>query len=178
VKKFETIINSISKWSGSIASYICLPLMAVIVYSVVARYVFGKPPQWGYDLSRELFGAFIVLGGSYVAMKGNLINVDILWKRLPPRIGAMVNMVTYLFGFVFLVSLFWKSIPQAVLSTRIMEKSMDLTIYLFPLRILFVIGCFLFIVQLILIYIKNIKIVFKKEEQPKNLTIPDNGEVL
>jgi TRAP-type mannitol/chloroaromatic compound transport system permease small subunit len=85
-------------------------------------------------------------------------------------------MVTYLFGFVFLGALLWKSIPQAALSTRVMEKSMDLTLYLFPLRILFVIGCFLFILQLILIYIRNIKIAFKKEE-PKNLAISNNGGV-
>jgi len=139
--------------------------MLVIVYSVIARYIFDDPPVWSYDLSRELFGVFIVCGGAYVAMKGKLLNVDILWKRFSPRTGAIINLVTYLFGLIFLGALVWKATPQAILSVKVLEKSTDLTLYLFPLRILFVIGSFLFLIQLIMFYNQTIKIAIGKRQK-------------
>ena len=51
LEKIVHKIETLSVWTGKIASWVMVILMLVICFEVVMRYVFVKPTIWGYELS-------------------------------------------------------------------------------------------------------------------------------
>ncbi len=52
------VIDSISEWSGKIVSFLVIAFAVVILYEVVARYIFHSPTNWALEISVALYGAF------------------------------------------------------------------------------------------------------------------------
>lgn len=85
-----------------------MPLLAfVVVYEVVARYLFNAPTIWAYDLSLFLFGYISALGGAYAQQKRSHITVDILYLSVSPRIKNIFNLITFALGIFFLIIVFY-----------------------------------------------------------------------
>ena len=161
------ILNSINKGVGGAATFIIYPLMLIIAYEVVMRYVFNSPTSWAHDLSRQVFGIYIVLLGGFVMLHSKHVTMDLLWKRLPRRAAAALDLFSHLFGFVFLSLLLWRGTQVAIRAVLTMEQSANpsnITIYIFPLRILVVVGASLFALQLIIMYINNVRTVLGKQQ--------------
>src|SRR4029453_15089765 len=74
-------IDTISLWTGRVVMWLTVPLMCVIVYEVLARYIFTAPTRWAYDISRMLYGAMFVLGAAYALSKGGHIRADFISRR-------------------------------------------------------------------------------------------------
>ena len=85
---------------------ICLSIMTVmIVYQVVARYVFNSPSAISEALAQFLFVWMIMFGSAYVYGTREHLTIDILKDKFPPKMNLVVNILTNicLFAFVLLI---------------------------------------------------------------------------
>lgn len=89
-------IDTISLWTGRVVAWLTVPLMLVIVYEVLARYLFTAPTRWAYDISRMLYGAMFVLGAAYALSKGVHIRADFIYRRWSVKTQGWVDTLLYL----------------------------------------------------------------------------------
>ena len=96
-------IDLISKVAGYVAS-VLMPILAFIVsYEVFCRYFLNRPSVWAFDLSLFLFGYIAILGGAYAQQKRGHITVDILYKKVSPKVQKIFDLISFAMAIFFLV---------------------------------------------------------------------------
>lgn len=99
-------IDNINEWTGKQFSIISIALMLVVVYDVLMRLI-GHATLWGVEFSGFLLLALTYLAGGYALLHDAHVNVDIIYKLLPPRIKALMDSLTYLVFFMVPIILVW-----------------------------------------------------------------------
>jgi TRAP-type mannitol/chloroaromatic compound transport system permease small subunit len=150
MRKVFRVVDSISEKTGNIARWFGLLLILVVVYDVVARYVFNAPTIWGYEVGIALGMSLYCFGYAYTESKRGHVRVDVFYVHMPPRGRAIIDAVG---GFVF----FLPTIGLVVLaawdkmwwSWNIMEKSVEGYWYppWYPLRTMIFLGFTLLLIQ-------------------------------
>lgn len=142
------VIDSISEWSGKIVSYLIFLVVFCIIYEVIARAAFNAATRWSNETSAFIFGGYALLGGAHVLLLRGHVNVDILCSRLPLRTRAIVDLVTSIFFFVFVISLLWWGSALAWNSLMIQETSnTPWSPLLYPFKMMIPLGAFLLLLQ-------------------------------
>jgi len=121
MKSFCCFIDSLNEWVGKMASWLIIPLTAVVTYDVILRYVFNRPTIWSWDINIQLLGALVVLGGGYAFLHDSHIGVDALVIHLSARRRAIVELITSAFFFFGIGVLLWKAALDAWFSLEIRE---------------------------------------------------------
>ena len=57
-------IDALTEAVGGLAALIIIPLIAATCYEVFARYIFGAPTIWAFELGYTLMGFHFLLGGA------------------------------------------------------------------------------------------------------------------
>ncbi len=78
---------------GRVVALFVLVIIAVMIYEMVSRGLFGRSVGWASDLSSWLLVAFIFLGGPWAMARGNFVRVDALFEKFPPLVKALVDTV-------------------------------------------------------------------------------------
>lgn len=112
LRLFCEMIDKIIMWTGKGASYLMPVLASIVVFEVIARYIFNAPTIWAYDTSLFLFGYIAALGGAYAQQKNAHINVDILYLSVSPKVKNIFNLVSYSLGIFFLLVIFYMAITK------------------------------------------------------------------
>jgi TRAP-type mannitol/chloroaromatic compound transport system permease small subunit len=92
-------IDSISLWSGKAVAWLILPMVASLVYEVIARYLFDAPTVWAYDATFMLYGTFFMLGSAYTLMKKGHIRTDSFYGNWSVRKQGWVDTTCYVLFF-------------------------------------------------------------------------------
>jgi len=93
-------IDRVSAWAGKTAGWAIVALTAVICYEVFARYMFRAPTSWAYDTSYMLYGLLVMVAGAYTLSRGGHVRADFLYRGLPPRGQAMIDLPLYILFFL------------------------------------------------------------------------------
>jgi TRAP-type mannitol/chloroaromatic compound transport system permease small subunit len=93
-------IDRISTFVGKAFAWSIMLLTLVIVWEVVARYVFRAPTGWGFDASYMLYGALFMMGGAYALSRGAHVRGDFLYRGFSPRTQAALDLVLYVVFFL------------------------------------------------------------------------------
>lgn len=121
-----TVIDTLSFVVGYIVAFLVVPIFVIMVYEIAARYLFLAPTMWAYDLSRMFYGSMFMLGAAYGLSRGLHIRADFLYRTLPVRAQAWIDLVLYLiFYFPGLGVLLWASTDFAYTSLVRGERGMD-----------------------------------------------------
>jgi TRAP-type mannitol/chloroaromatic compound transport system permease small subunit len=169
--RFTDWLNAKFAW---IVAFLMVPMLGIMIWEIMMRYVFNSPSHWAYEISLFTFGAYIVLGGAYTHLTGGHVNVDIIWGRLSPRGRAILDVITSVFTFLFLGVLFWVSLQLTINSWQMGETTMShwKPIY-YPLRTTLPVGCFLLLMQVVAKLIRDIATAIKgREVFPIRVVIP------
>lgn len=129
-------IDTISEWSGRIAAWLVIPLIAVMSWEIVVRKV-AQPTYWAFDLSYMLYGASFMLGAAYTLYRGSHIRTDFLYQGWPVKVQASVDAFCYLFLFFpGMVIFLWLAKDFAMISIQREERSMTSAWmpYIYPLK--------------------------------------------
>ena len=103
-----TAIDTFSLWVGRLVCLLLIPMLASMVYEIIARKFFVAPTLWAYDISRMTMGAMFMLGAGYALMKGVHIRADFLYRIMSERNQGRVDLALYLiFYFPSLGLFFW-----------------------------------------------------------------------
>lgn len=108
------IIDRISALLSRVAEAMTLILVASMIYEVVARYVFGAPTIWAFDISYMCTGTLFVLGAAYALKQDAHVRIDFLAQKMPPVVrqriegGVFLCLVLPIFG-----GLSWVAVTRA-----------------------------------------------------------------
>lgn len=95
-KVFDTIL--------AVLGTITLGIMSVlVVYQVVTRYVFNAPSAFSEALAQYLFVWMIMFGSAYVYGSQEHLTIDLLKDKFPPGLNLLVEIVTNLCLFAFIL---------------------------------------------------------------------------
>ena len=92
-------IDHFTDIAGNIVAWMIVPMILSLAYEVVARYAFGAPTIWAYDMTFMLYGAFFMLGSSYTLKIKGHIRTDMFYDNWPPRQQALVDLTCYILLF-------------------------------------------------------------------------------
>ncbi len=113
-----TAINSrLSRWAMYIACVCLAGLLVVVVYGVVLRYAFNRPPPFVEQLALLLVISVAMFGASAVVRDAGHIGMDSLVGLLPKKVQFWCAALVGCFSMVFALFLFFASIEMAE-STR------------------------------------------------------------
>lgn len=163
-----TIIDKISTWSGKILSFLLLVMTAIVVFEVIMRYAFNAPTIWVNELSSYLLVAMGFLAGAWVLFNDEHVNVDIIRRRFSPRKGAIVDLVTYLFFFLFVGIMLWQGSRLTGQSIAWKEHSDSAWApYLWPIKLTIPVGAGLILLQGLAKYIRIFRFAVTGKEGTK-----------
>jgi TRAP-type mannitol/chloroaromatic compound transport system permease small subunit len=123
LRGFIKVVDFVNDRMGKIVSFLIYPIMLVLVYEVLMRYYFNRPTIWAHETSCMLYGAHFVLGGAYALQHDAFVNVEVFYVRLPRRVQAVVDLLTWSMFYIFVGVLLWKSLPWALKSFAVLERS-------------------------------------------------------
>jgi TRAP-type mannitol/chloroaromatic compound transport system permease small subunit len=100
MKRILHAIDAINERMGLISSWLVAILIFVILYEVIARYVFNSPTQWAFGTFTKLGGAIVVMGWAYAQRHNSHVRMDIFYVRFSARKRAFIDIIgTALFFF-------------------------------------------------------------------------------
>ena len=108
MKRFTDFIDNLNVWIGKAASFLILPLIFVIMYEVLSRYLFNAPARWSNEISQYLLVAIVMLGGGYCLVESEHVNVDIFYRNFNWRTRAVVEILTFFMVVSFVTAIVWK----------------------------------------------------------------------
>jgi TRAP-type mannitol/chloroaromatic compound transport system permease small subunit len=143
-------IDRFTDWTGTVVSWLSVPLVASVAYEVMARYLFNAPTIWAFDATYMLYGSLFMLGAAYALHKGAHIRTDFFWDQFSTRKKGWIDTVSYvLFFFPGLMALLVISGHEALYAWQINETS-DQTPWrpiLWPFKAVVPLACLLLLIQ-------------------------------
>jgi len=93
---FLALADGISAALGVLAQAMVLILIASMLYEVVARYVFGAPTLWAFDIAYMSTGVLFVLGAASVLRQDAHVRIDFLSSKMPRRVRGAIDGIAFL----------------------------------------------------------------------------------
>lgn len=167
MRRYLQITNSIGKWSGELLAPLVMVYLVVILYEIIARYAFDSPTNWAHEMSTIVYGCQFMLAGAFCFWRGSMVNVEILYERIPVRIRAFLDLFLALIPFSICGVMIWKGGVAFWDSLMINEHSQ--TVWgppLYPLRGVIPLAAFLLLLQLVAKFIRDLNIAITGEKLP------------
>ena len=93
-------IDSLSAWVGKAFAWCILVLTFATCYEVFVRYVLNAPTVWAFDMSVQMYGALFMMAGAYTLSRNGHVRGDVLYRLLPVRTQAGIDLVLYFLFFL------------------------------------------------------------------------------
>ncbi|MBW2022550.1 MAG: TRAP transporter small permease subunit [Deltaproteobacteria bacterium] len=138
------VIEAVNIWVGRIASYLILAIVGVVMFEVLARYIFNAPTKWSNEISQYMLAAVAMLGGAFCLVDGGHVRVDIFYRGFSPRMRAIVEVMSCAMVVLFVLAIVWKGGELCYEALIENKKSMTiLELPLFPSMFMVPLGAFL-----------------------------------
>ena len=118
------MIDKFTDRTGTWIAWLNVPLVAVVAYEVIARYVFNAPTIWSFDLTYMFYGTIFMLGAAFALHKGAHIRTDFFYEKWSVKTKGIIDATSYIvFFFPSIVMLLWISGGEAWYAFDIKETS-------------------------------------------------------
>jgi TRAP-type mannitol/chloroaromatic compound transport system permease small subunit len=87
------VIGRVSGFFGAVAAVLCLAMIGVVFFDVVARYAFRGGSLALQELEWHLFAAMFLLGAAYAMREDAHVRVDVFYAHMSVRRRALVDLV-------------------------------------------------------------------------------------
>ena len=122
--KAVRVIDKFTDTTGVWVAWLNLPLVLVVSYEVLARYLFNAPTIWSFDVTYMLYGTIFMLGSAYALHKGAHIRTDIFYEKWSDKTRGIVDSISYIvFFFPSIIMLLAASANEAWYAFGIGETS-------------------------------------------------------
>lgn len=88
-------IEGLTEGIGGLAALVIIPLVLATCYEVFARYVFGAPTIWAFELGYILTGIHFLLGGAITLKRQGHVRIDLIYDQLSVKKRATIDLVLY-----------------------------------------------------------------------------------
>lgn len=158
--KISDAIDTFNIKQGQISALLALPLLLVVVYEVVMRYVFNAPTIWGFEATTFLYGIHFILGLAYCDVLGGHVKVDVFTTLLPIKtqsvIGILTNLVFFMPVMVLMTIASWQYALNSITQGELNPTSWAPPVY--PIKTLMAIGFSFLLIQGFSNLIHNIRV--------------------
>ncbi|MDN5843449.1 MAG: TRAP transporter small permease [Alcaligenaceae bacterium] len=96
LNRFYKFADGVSWCASQLASVSVVVLTLAMVYEVFARYVFNAPTVWSFDIAYMSNGVLFVLGMAWVLRQDAHIRIDVVSRKLPPKLAGAIEGVAFL----------------------------------------------------------------------------------
>lgn len=97
---------------GAMASGVVLiGFTAIVLYAVIMRYFFSRPPIWGEEVPKLLFVWMIFIGAGFAYLSGANIRMTILIDKVASGPRRLIELVMHGAIFGMLLVILWYSQP-------------------------------------------------------------------
>ncbi|MBW1646139.1 MAG: TRAP transporter small permease subunit [Deltaproteobacteria bacterium] len=90
------LIDTTNEKIGQLGALLILPMVGVVVYEVIMRYIFTAPTSWGFETTTFIYGIHYILGLSYTQLHNGHVAIDIFEAKLPTKKRAALSIFTSL----------------------------------------------------------------------------------
>jgi TRAP-type mannitol/chloroaromatic compound transport system permease small subunit len=168
MRRYCIIIGKINLFLGTVLQWTILPISAIVMFEVIARYVFNRPTIWAWDVNVQLLALMATLGGGYVLLNDDHVRVDILVAKFSSRKRAILDSFTGLLTIVALGVLTWHLSEEAITSVKYLEVHWSYWAPpVYPLRVLMAFGSLMLLLQAIAVFLQNISRSLGHEQAPE-----------
>jgi len=112
-------VDKISDFCGRVSAWLFFIIGGIIVFEVVARYVFLAPTVWGEEMSRFLQIWATYLAAAYVLRNRQLIAIDVVVEKMPFRLHIVCETCALLIIGVFSLVAFYYGLETVIDSVRV-----------------------------------------------------------
>ena len=147
--------------------YAIVIMTFIVVFEIVARDVFKAPTVWAWGVNRQLLCFMAIIGGGYTLLHRHHVSMDMLYHRWSGRTRAMVELFTAFLPLIWCGALVWIG---GELAWRAIIRHEAFPAHLFhvpysPLKLAFVIGIFLLLLQVVAQFIRNLLTIITQRVQ-------------
>lgn len=155
--RFIRIVDTINYRLGRMVMYGIFVMMAILLWSSISK-TFFVPSLWTLEMAQFAMVAYYMLGGPYSIQMGSNVRMDLLYGEWTDHRKAQVDAMTVLFLIVYLIFLLWGGWDSLMYSVSYGgERSPSVwRPYIWPIKLIMVIGIFLMLLQAISEFLKDI----------------------
>ena len=160
LRAYVAVIDRMNYGLGRLVMFGIFALMGVLMWSTVSK-VFFSPSLWTLEMAQFVMVAYFVLGGPYAMQMGSHVRMDLIYGALNPRRKAWTDALTVGFLIVYLGVLLWGGIDSTRYSFQYggERSSSAWRPYLWPVKLVMIIGFVLMLLQAISEFIKDIALI-------------------
>lgn len=158
----DSLIRNIERLTGSVgilASFALVPLVLATCYEVFARYVFGAPTIWAYEIGYVLTGAHFLLAMAFTLRSDEHIRIDVFSGKFSRRTRAVIDLAAYAVLMPLMVwlsyALFQHLAAGYLRNERSGQSAMNLPVW--PFRVIFFVAFTLLTLQVLAEVIKAVR---------------------
>jgi len=148
--KTVRVIDKFTDTTGTAVAWLNVPLVVVVAWEVIARYAFGAPTTWSFEITYMLYGTIFMLGAAYALHKGAHIRTDFFFEKWSIRTKGVIDSTAYLvFFFPAIFTFLLVSWSEGWYAVSIGERS-EQTPWrplLWPFKMVVPLACLLLLIQ-------------------------------
>ena len=153
---FVHLIEKLNYGVGRFAMYLLFVLMAVLMWSSISKAA-GSPSLWTLEMAQFVMVAYYVLGGPYAWQMGAHVRMDLFYAKQSVSGRAWWDAFTVLAVIFYLGVMLYGAIDATAYSLEYGERSPTAwRPYLWPIKVIMVIGFFLMLLQALANLIRDI----------------------
>jgi TRAP-type mannitol/chloroaromatic compound transport system permease small subunit len=118
IRKYVSVVDKISTWSGRVTLYLVFVLMGILLVSSLSRLLMDKPFLWGVEMAQFTMVVYFTLGGAFALLLNSHVRMDILYSRWTPRKKAGMDVFTFLFLIIYLGLLLYGCVSSTAYSIQ------------------------------------------------------------
>jgi TRAP-type mannitol/chloroaromatic compound transport system permease small subunit len=157
MRKFVSVIEWISMWAGKASAWLTLPVLFVVSYELVARYVFHRPTIWAVETMIYLCAVIYVMAAAWTLLEKRHVKIDMVYEKFTPRGRAVMDCFTFAFFALYMSMMLWAASKYAIRSVKIWEMSdSPWRPPLWPMKVFLALGVLLILLQGIAKFIRDL----------------------
>ncbi|MDJ0946914.1 MAG: TRAP transporter small permease subunit [Kiloniellales bacterium] len=156
IKLFVRYVDAVNRVFGLIAMYLVYAMIGILFFSTISKNFFD-PSLWTLEMAQFTMVTYYLLGGGYSMQTGDHVRMDLLYSRWSDRTKAIVDAITVLFLFVYMVLLLFGGISSTRYAIQYGEESYSAWAPpMAPIKIIMCVGITLMLLQVIATFFKDL----------------------
>jgi TRAP-type mannitol/chloroaromatic compound transport system permease small subunit len=159
-------ITTINRCVSKFAALLIYPLIAIFIIDVVKRYFLNGATNWAIEAVWMVCGSMVFLGGAYCLHEGGHVRADILYRKLPPKIKPVLDIIGYVAlyfpAMIFLATSTWRFMVDSYIRHETSAATSWMPI-LWPFKLILLISVILLILQGVVELARSMSVWFGKE---------------
>lgn len=165
------LIERVTATVGYAVALLVIPLALAMGYEVFARYLFGAPTIWAYEIGYMIMGVHFLLGSAFTLQRRGHVRVDLIYAGLSPKKKAWIDLVVYVFfllPFLVLLTTYLWDYAYRAFETGERTGSSAWSPIIWPLRMCYVAAFALLALQVVAEIIKAVRVVAGHVEESES----------